>query len=287
MKHIYLLIVSLGLIASPNLYANVPVVDRSQHFTIAANDIEDQPQIHHTREVPEVPEVQAKQNPAQDLSILLEKIDRMQQDIQRLRGQIEVQAHDLKLLQQQQEAFYKDLDERIAKIRPEARMPQGPQSAVTQQPPVQAQATKQPVAATIIPKPSRLPANPADEHANYTKAYELVRAKQFDQAIVAMNNFISDYPNSEYGSNANYWLGELHLTQGDNQKAQQFFKQVVDKYPKSNKVSAAMLKLGFIYFDQGDYSAAKETLSRVQKEFPNTSTARLATNRLRAINQLD
>lgn len=44
---------------------------------------------------------------------LVDKILSLQQELQELRGQIEVQAHDLKLLQQQQLAFYKDLDTRL------------------------------------------------------------------------------------------------------------------------------------------------------------------------------
>lgn len=45
---------------------------------------------------------------------LIDKIQSLQQEIQELRGQLEVQAHDLKLLQQQQVAFYKDLDARLS-----------------------------------------------------------------------------------------------------------------------------------------------------------------------------
>ncbi len=43
----------------------------------------------------------------------MNKIQGLQQDIQELRGQLEIQTHDLKSLQQQQLAFYKDLDTRM------------------------------------------------------------------------------------------------------------------------------------------------------------------------------
>ena len=48
-----------------------------------------------------------------DNAKLIDKIQSLQQEVQELRGQLEVQAHDLKLLQQQQVAFYKDLDARL------------------------------------------------------------------------------------------------------------------------------------------------------------------------------
>ena len=48
-----------------------------------------------------------------DSESLAEQVHNLQAEIQELRGQIEVQAHDLKMLQQQQLAFYKDLDSRL------------------------------------------------------------------------------------------------------------------------------------------------------------------------------
>ncbi len=48
--------------------------------------------------------------------LLLGKIDAMQQEIQQLRGKLEVQGHDLKLLNEQQRAFYRDLDKRISRV---------------------------------------------------------------------------------------------------------------------------------------------------------------------------
>ena len=49
-----------------------------------------------------------------DNANLIEKVLNLQKEVQELRGQLEIQAHDLKLLQQQQLAFYKDLDSRLS-----------------------------------------------------------------------------------------------------------------------------------------------------------------------------
>lgn len=56
----------------------------------------------------------SKQASTDENASLIEKVLNLQKEVQELRGQLEVQAHDLKLLQQQQVAFYKDLDARIS-----------------------------------------------------------------------------------------------------------------------------------------------------------------------------
>ncbi len=45
---------------------------------------------------------------------LLSKINEMQREIQKLRGQMEVQSYELKKLKEQQQAYYNDLDQRIS-----------------------------------------------------------------------------------------------------------------------------------------------------------------------------
>ncbi|MDI1352127.1 MAG: YbgF trimerization domain-containing protein, partial [bacterium] len=53
-------------------------------------------------------------NTVNDSAKLIDKLQALQHDIQELRGQLEVQAHELKILKDQQLTFYKDLDSRLA-----------------------------------------------------------------------------------------------------------------------------------------------------------------------------
>lgn len=83
-------------------------VARNENYTIDNSQTDDEPAL-------------AKDDQASSSSTnitnnakLIDKIQSLQQEIQELRGQLEVQAHDLKLLQQQQVAFYKDLDARLS-----------------------------------------------------------------------------------------------------------------------------------------------------------------------------
>ena len=48
---------------------------------------------------------------------LPQQIAHLQQELAQLRGEIQVQQHDLKMLSNQQRSFYQDLDQRLAKLK--------------------------------------------------------------------------------------------------------------------------------------------------------------------------
>ncbi|KTD44837.1 tol-pal system protein YbgF [Legionella quateirensis] len=225
---------------------------------------------------------------------LIDKILSLQQEVQELRGQLEVQAHDLKLLQQQQVAFYKDLDARLGNAagksvqnKPVTDLTVGSNTPAAQ-PNIPATAQNKPVKTPITTKPvvavSRV--NPADEQISYLAAYELVKNKRYDDAIGAMQTFAQKYPNGGYTANAEYWLGELYLVKRDYPKAIEHFETVLQKFPSSSKSAASMLKAGYAFAAKGDNQEAKRRFQEVVKTYPGTSTAQLAQSKLDAINAL-
>lgn len=225
---------------------------------------------------------------------LLDKLQGLQQDIQELRGQLEVQAHDLKLLQEQQMAFYRDLDSRIRQEGAQAAnvAPTSPLSVDNTKAAQKLAAPIAPVAAVAAPSLSKpksdaiVPANtttsnnPADEQISYLAAYELVKNKQYDQALVAMQNFVTRYPQGGYTANAQYWLGELYMVKKDYQQAIAHFDIVLQQFPSSSKSSASNLKIGYALAESGRRSEAKTRLQQVVKSYPDTNIAHLAAAKL-------
>jgi tol-pal system protein YbgF len=206
---------------------------------------------------------------------LLQKINSLTAQMNQLRGQLEVQAHDLKLLRDQQKAFYQDLDQRIA--RQTARQPQAP-------------ATQQKAASAPLPVPQALaPAalKPQGEKASYESAFDLIQKRQFVAAINAMQQFLKTFPKSQYAPNAHYWLGELFVTQNETATAVDEFNTVIKQYPDSPKVAPSMLKLGLIYYNQQKFNQARKQLSSVKNKFPDTASARLAKTKLEKMAALD
>lgn len=229
-----------------------------------------------------------------DNAALIDKIQNLQQEVQELRGQLEIQAHDLKLLQQQQVAFYKDLDARLG-TNASAKTASGKSSIDLS---LSDKATASPVSAPavqpVVTKPeATLPApadvtpvsrvNPADEQISYLAAYELVKNKRYDDALNSMNIFVQKYPKGGYTANAHYWLGELYLIKKDYTKAREHFDVVLQQFPTSSKSAASMLKVGYVYAAMGQKTEAKKFLQQVVRAYPDTPTAQLASAKLRTI----
>jgi tol-pal system protein YbgF len=220
-----------------------------------------------------------------DSAGLLNKIQGLQQDLQELRGQLEVQAHDLKLLQQQQLAFYKDLD---ARVRHEpAHVTKNNASDVTIGSPAikNSMATKsaspsstQPIIAPITSSKSNK--NPADEQISYLAAYELVKNKRLDEGLMAMQTFVAQHPQSGYTPNAQYWIGEIYMVKKNYPDAIQHFEIVLQQYPSSSKAAASLLKIGYALAESGRKQEAIERLQQVVKKYPDTNTAQLAQTKL-------
>lgn len=219
---------------------------------------------------------------------LLDKLQGLQQELQELRGQLEVQAHDLKLLQQQQLTFYKDLDSRLRNSavkttpnEPVAELPIAPQelpqntttAAPTEQPQTQLTTTSNNTART----------NPADEQISYLAAYELVKNKKFDEALVAMQTFVTQHPQGGYTANAQYWLGELYMVKKDYPNAIEHFEIVLQQFPSSSKSAASQLKIGYALAASGKKQEAITRLQLVVKNYPDTNIAQLAKAKLESL----
>lgn len=284
--------------------AEVPVVDDSENYALLEeqtinspssvrntnNDgsyYEQEQALAHDNDEPQI----ANNNQSQS-AVNYDELKSMKEEIQELRGQIEVLNHELKKLKEQQLTFYKDLDSRISGKTPEklAENQLNSDTAPSQDPssekPIQ---TSKPLSKPILSLNSTSnnsvssSPNPADEQISYLKAYEFIKNKQFSQAVSAMQNFITKYPSGAYSANAEYWLGELYLAEKKYPNAISHFDAVLQKYPTSNKYSASLLKLGFALAESGRFIEAKTKLNEVIQKYPDTDTSKLARNKLQEI----
>jgi tol-pal system protein YbgF len=250
---------------------------------------------------------------------LLNRVEQLQNDVQRLRGVVEDLTHQLDLAKKQQKDQYLDLDRRLQ--APAAAQPVQPTGAAEAPPaavqgeipagspaptaaaPVPEQPKPAPAPTLLIPPPPPLPqaATPtpparlppatapspdaAARQAAYQKGFNALKASQYPEAIKEFKNFLSVYPTGEYSDNAAYWLAEAHYVNRDLAAAREAFRKVVKDYPQAAKVSDAQLKLGYIDYDTAQWSNARNTLAEVVKRYPDTSAAKLAQKRLDKMQQ--
>jgi tol-pal system protein YbgF len=235
----------------------------------------------------------------QALADLLTRIQRLQEDVQKLRGDLEVQGNDINGIKQRQRDLYLDIDRRLQQL--ESAAANAKLAPATSQPPLTAPplagvapgagapmpamspgmapaAAPPPAMASVTP--ASPPANPDQEQTAYQKAFNLLKDGHYDDAIAAFHDMLSAYPGGKLADNAQYWIGEAHFAARRFREAADEFSKVINNYPQSPKVPDAMLKLGFSYYELADWAKARDTLEQLKGRYPQSTAAQLADRRL-------
>ena len=219
-------------------------------------------------------------------------LEQLQQEVNTLRGIIEEQGHELRTLKQNSRDRYVDLDSRVLDLT--KRISSVSKSSAASNPdigtpvsatPVTPQVNNQklsdvtPLQGTANDVPSIPQREPSkEENEAYSSAYNFIKDKKFDDAILALFSYTENYPDSPLLPNVYYWLGEVYLATSKLEQAKTSFSLVLTAYPDSPKVSDALYKLAVTLDRLGEKSQAKQYLAEVQKNYPNTSAAKLAKN---------
>lgn len=223
----------LSLAAAAPVWSQVPVVDLSNEpppRQVSASQ----------------PANRAQTNPQAEVYYQMQMLQR---EVQQLRGGVEELKHEVKRLRQQRSEDYMDLDRRLVRIA-------GGEPADTTEDPSS--------------QPASIPAeNPAadsegeSERDRYQASFALARSGDYTGAQKAFKDFLEAYPRGQFAPNANYWLGEIALVQGNIEEAREWFLALLDGYPKSNKVWDTRYKLGTVYHQLGEQTKAKGLLQQV------------------------
>ena len=298
--HQTFLAAAVGALTSFSAFTMAPVVDESENFALFDEQLAaaKQPEAFMPAEAPtpqQTEEALAQDNLTEepvalayddtqaqmpehasgheDASVLLNKVQSLQQELSELRGQLEVQTHALQTLKKQQIDFYQDLDNRLREAKKTESAP-GVETPT---------ADNKSASISDLPESTTPRGNPADEQVSYLAAYELVKNKEFDKAVMAMKSFIQQYPRGGYTANAHYWLGEVYMVKKAFPDAIEQFQTVLSHFKSSSKASAAALKLGYALAEDGQTAAARERLQTVVRTYPDTHAAQLATAKLESL----
>lgn len=205
---------------------------------------------------------------SQNSQQLQSSLQDLHEELQTLRGMVEVQQFELQKLKDLQQQQYADLDQRIktgvSATAPAAQL------------------------GTTVKAPAGVPGAVSDaETKQYEAAYVMLTEQKYSAAIPALQAYIQDYPNGQYIASAYYWLGETQTIADDLDDAKKAFQTVIDKYPNSPKVVDASLKLAMVYEDGGQYDKALQLFEDVKQKYPNTPQAKLASERIQQIQNID
>ena len=238
---------------------------------------------------------------SESLFKLFDEVEALEAEARALRGQVEALSHTVEQLEERQRELYLDTDQRLQRIESAAatRIPgPGPGPLPTPGPAPQPGAPPAPVTAqTATPsQPAPAPATPSTgqaplpagidpfaEQQAYQNAFELLKSGLYEDATVAFQQFIAEYPAGSYADNAQYWLGETYYITRRFEQAVQEFKRLVATHPNSQKLTHALLKIGYAHDELGDKAEAERALGELIERHPQSAAAGLARKRLLTI----
>jgi len=199
------------------------------------------------------------------------RLETLQQEVQQLRGEVEVQTNTIQGLKQRQRDLYLDIDRRLRQL----------ESGAVSKP----STTTIPIApstSSLIKKPSTsvtTSTNPVAAEDAYRAAFKLLKEGRYSPATSRFKDFLKKYPRSSYADNAQYWLGEINYVTRAFKQAIVEFDKVLKNYPNSTKHADAILKQAYCYYELKDFAKARELLTAVTTRFPHSTAASLAEKR--------
>lgn len=119
----------------------------------------------------------------------------------------------------------------------------------------------------------------------YSASYNDYLIGNYSLAINGFQDFLTNYPDSEYADNASYYLGDCYLQQKNFDMAIKILEQTVNLFPGGDKTSTAYYKMAQILMQQNRMDDAITILKKLEQLFPGTTEARLAGEDLAKWNQ--
>lgn len=270
----------IALLSSAHLYANVPIESRALSQQQASNVVAGTPSLNWE---------------------IMQKNQKLEEEIRKLRGQLEEHDNAIEQLKKELTNRYTDLDQRLELLsqkidppedNPEAQDPSTATASTNADTSAPAIVPAAPVPQQTTPATTQAPAaqpqtNTATtesassqielEKAAYTVALDAYKQGGAKKAIQPMQNFIKNHPNGIYVGNAYFWLAEFYLAVEpvDYKAAKQNYNIVATRYPNSAKASRAVYQLYSIAKEVDKNTAlANQYKSKLLSQYPQSEEAK-------------
>ena len=113
--------------------------------------------------------------------------------------------------------------------------------------------------------------------AAYRQAEGDYFAGQYEIAVTELQQYIKDFPNSEFADDAQVTIGNSYLNQpGHNQQAVDAYDLAIRTYPKSEKLAEAYYRKAMALSNMKRYEEARAAAEFVMKTYPDSNEATLA-----------
>ena len=130
------------------------------------------------------------------------------------------------------------------------------------------------------PPPATPPAGVPPPRELYSQAYTDYARGNYDLAIQGYQEYLRNYPDTEFADNAQYWIGECLYSKQKFPEAIQAWDDLFRKYPSSDKLPDARFKKGLALERLGRRREAAVEYRFVVDRYPNTEAARKAREKI-------
>lgn len=224
----------------------------------------------------------------QPLLDLFTQIEALKLEVSKLRGQVEVLNNNIENTGKRQRDMYIDLDTRLRRLEQQSALGPAPASvpaapgAVAPAPASAAGPGAAPPAAISATPPvaAITTASPGAENQTYDAAQAQRRIGNYQGAIVAFQNFIKQFPQSNLAPRAQYWIGDSYFNLRDFKLAIASQQTLIKTYPDSPSVPDAMLNIASSQIEMGESITGRRTLEELVAKYPVSDAADKAKRRL-------
>ena len=210
---------------------------------------------------------------SQGLMDLLNQVESLNQELSRIKGELEVAQHYLEVSQERQKELYADTDGRLRKLEAAANA-----AANTSQAPQNNEHSSNSAAQSTPASPEA--ATEEAENKALDNAQLLLKAGKYKEAFEAFDKFIQSYSNSKQVPTAQYGLGYSQFSLKNYKAAMATQQKLVAQFPESPKVADAKFNIANCQIQLSDIESAKKTLKDLIAQHPTSELIPSAKRRL-------
>jgi tol-pal system protein YbgF len=114
----------------------------------------------------------------------------------------------------------------------------------------------------------------------YNSALNDYQAGRYDLALNGFREYLRLYPDGASPDNAQFWIGKIYLDQRQNEPAIRELERLLADYPETDKAAQATFYLGNAYRATGNEERAREYYRQVIERYPTSQESQLARREL-------
>ncbi|PKY12267.1 tol-pal system protein YbgF [Acidithiobacillus marinus] len=226
---------------------------------------------------------QADKGSQSALASLLQRTQRLEQEVRNLRGELDTKTHALQNAQQATASKVQALAAQLAVGTPATGVTASTSSTSSSL--VTPGSGISNPAAAVASAASNASSSTIQSlgQADYQHAFNFLRQGKYGDAVTSLQGFIQKYPQSSLVPDAYYWLGQAQYVLGQNDAALKSLYVLPTRFSQSSKAPEAMLRMAEIYQAIGKKKQAVVVLNKILRQYPSTPSAQKAEAQLQAM----